>query len=199
MPYYEFFSPDTNTVYTFFARSISYAQATPRCPDPVHPGARMIKRPSRFALTGRAQEKPDAPGGGPDDFDDPRMERALAAMEKEFSGLDEENPDPRQLGRLMRRMSDLTGEAMPPEMEEMTRRLEAGEDPEKLEEEFGEAFGDDESGPGGMGMPGMGMGGEGPGGEGAEAGTSAKSRALRALRARPPRRDTTIYELKDYL
>lgn len=190
MPYYEFYSPDTNTVYTFFARSLACASHTPRCPDPAHPGARMIKRPSRFALTGRAKEKSAAPSGN--DLDDPRMERALAAMEKEFSGLDEENPDPRQLGRLMRRMCDLSGESMPPEMEEMTRRLEAGEDPEKLEEQFGDLLGDEESDPSGMGM------GMGPGGaeEGAPS-LATKNRIIRSFR--PPRHDAKIYEMADYL
>lgn len=193
MPYYEFYSPDTNTIYTFFARSLSYSGCTPICPDPAHPGARMIKRPSRFALTGRAKEPkepmPGADSGG-DAFDDPRMERALAAMEKEFSGLDEENPDPRHLGRLMRRMSELTGESMPPEMEEMTRRLEAGEDPEKLEEQFGDAFGEEGGDPEGMGLPGM-AGESGPE-------SASKRRAVLRLR-RPPVRDTAIYEMADYL
>ena len=192
MPYYEFYSPDTNTIYTFFARSIAYADRTPRCPDPEHSSARMIKRPSRFALIGRAKEETEAPA---ETEADRRMEGAMAAMEKEFGGLDEENPDPRQLGRLMRRMCDLTGETMPPEMEEMTRRLEAGEDPEKLEEQFGDVFGDDEAGPGGMGMPGMGD----P--SGADPGSTSKSKALRSLRLRSRRlrRDATIYEMAEYL
>jgi hypothetical protein len=51
--------------------------------------------------------------------------------------MDEENPDPRQLGHFMRKMTDMMGDKTPPELREMVRRLESGEDPEKLEEQFG--------------------------------------------------------------
>ena len=37
-------------------------------------------------------------------------------------------------------MTEATGKPMPKEMDQMIRRMEAGEDPEKLEEEFGDAF-----------------------------------------------------------
>ena len=57
----------------------------------------------------------------------------------EFS---KDNPEPKQMAHLMRKMSSLTGEKLPGEMEEMVRRLEAGEDPEKLEEEFGDSMDD---------------------------------------------------------
>ena len=68
------------------------------------------------------------------------MEQAMMEMERDFAGMDESNPDPRALARMMRKMSDLTGEKMPGTMEEMIQRMEAGEDPEKLEEEYGEAL-----------------------------------------------------------
>jgi hypothetical protein len=50
-------------------------------------------------------------------------------------------------------MSEITGEPLDPEMEEAVRRLEAGEDPEAIEEEMGELLGGDELGGPGMGMP----------------------------------------------
>jgi hypothetical protein len=111
------------------------------------------------------------------------MEAAMAEMEREMAGMDEENPDPRQLGHLMRRMSEMTGESLPGPMEEMVRRLESGEDPEKLEEEFGDldemdAFGE----------------GEASDGDGLE---SPVKRLLR--RRRNPARDPELYELRDYL
>ena len=134
MPIYEFFSPDTNKVYSFFARSLAMRDKTPRCPD--RPGARMERMVSRFAVTGRAEEKQDSPA----DMADPRMERVMAEMQNEMAGIDESNPDPKALGRMMRKMTEATGQPMPKEMEQMIRRMEAGEDPEKLEEEFGDAF-----------------------------------------------------------
>lgn len=174
MPIYEFYSPDTNRIYSFFARSISYADKIPRCPD--KDGARMERMVSRFAFTGRAKEAgDDAPGES-----DPRMERMMAEMEREMSGLDENNPDPRALGRMMRKMTEATGQAMPSEMEHMIRRLEAGEDPERLEEEFGDVF--DE-----MDFP-----GDGEGGAGEPCGGGRPAR-------RPAERDPVLHEFRDYL
>lgn len=181
MPIYEFFSPDTRKVYSFFARSLSDRDRIPRCPDDA--SARMERLVSGFAVTGRARENEEIPGG--DDLDDPRMEAAMAQLEHEMSGMDEDNPDPRQLGHLMRRMSELTGEKLPGEMEEMVRRLELGEDPDKLEEEFGDAFDDDAL----------------PGDEDAGAGSDEESARLsRWLRhKRAPQRDPRLYELKEYV
>ena len=70
----------------------------------------------------------------------------MAEMEREFSGIgDSDNPDPRMLARMMRKMADLGGEKVPPLMNEMIARLERGEDPEKLEAEYGDAMDDFDS------------------------------------------------------
>ena len=179
MPIYEYYSPDTNKIYAFFARGHAGPDQVPRCPDGKQHSMRKIM--SGFAVIGRAQE-PGSDDGK--DLDDPRMEAAMAELEREMSGMDEENPDPRQMGRLMRRMADITGEKMPAAMEEMVGRLEAGEDPEKLEEEFGDMpeldeFGSSESDSG-------------------EDSLTSKGRAL-LRRMRGPRRDPELYELADYL
>jgi len=50
MPIYEYFCPNNRRIYSFFARSISYADKTPRCPD--NPKWRMEKMISGFAITG---------------------------------------------------------------------------------------------------------------------------------------------------
>ncbi len=172
MPIYEFYSPDTNKVYSFFARTLAQGRKIPRCPD--RPGARMERMISRFAVTGRAVEKNTPPG----DEADPRMERVMAEMQSEMAAMDEANPDPRALGRMMRKMTEATGQTMPGEMEQMIRRLEAGEDPEKLEEEFGDAF---------EGMEDL------PGGE--EAGEGGVARA----RVRRPVKDPALYEMADFI
>ncbi len=41
------------------------------------------------------------------------------------------------MARMMRRLAEASGEPMTPTMDEMFRRLEAGEDPDALEEELG--------------------------------------------------------------
>lgn len=45
--------------------------------------------------------------------------------------------DPRSIARWMRKMSEETGEDMGPEFDEMVDRLEAGENPEELEQSMG--------------------------------------------------------------
>ena len=186
MPYYEFYCPQNHRIYTFFARTLADAGKVPRCPD--HPAWRLEKRVSRFAVVGRAKEP--AAGGESDGVDDARLEAAMAEMEREAAGMDEDNPDPRQLARLMRRMGELTGEPMGEAMQEMIGRLEAGEDPEALEEQFGDALDDDPLGPGGGG-------GEGGEGEDAAAGGSRVARFL-ASRSRPPQRDARVFEMSDW-
>jgi hypothetical protein len=41
------------------------------------------------------------------------------------------------MGRMMRRMAEMTGEKIDGEMEEVVRKLEEGADPESLEEQMG--------------------------------------------------------------
>jgi hypothetical protein len=59
----------------------------------------------------------------------------MGAMEREFSSVDEK--DPRAMGRMMRRMAELTGERIGGDMEEVVRKLEEGADPDSLEEQLG--------------------------------------------------------------
>jgi len=128
MPIYEYQCEKCKRVLNFLVRNVS-THKPPVCPKCGH--KKMTRVISRFAaLKGRILSA----AGGDDDMPD-------------LSDFDEN--DPRSLGRMMRQMADETGEAMPPEMDEMCRRLEAGEDPEKIEEEMGDVLG--EGGPGGGG------------------------------------------------
>ncbi|MBE2179987.1 MAG: cytochrome C [Chthoniobacterales bacterium] len=177
MPIYEFYSADTHRIYSFYARRSVGPGVIPRCPDG---GSRKMERLiSPFAITGRAKEKKE--GGGMPDLD-PQQEAEMMRLAGEMSGMDEANPDPRQLGRLMRRMMDITGEKMPEPMLEMLARMEKGEDPEKLEEEYGAVLDEDS-----MASPDPEAGGE------ARAGISGLRRRL------PPRRDPVLYEMADYI
>ena len=180
MPIYEYYSADTHKIYSFYARKLVRADVVPRCPD--SPGKKMERVLSPFAITGRAKEKTEEAGGeGMPDLD-PRQEAEMMKLAGEMSGMDEGNPDPRQLGRLMRRMMDITGEKMPEPMVEMLARMEKGEDPEKLEEEYGDVLDGDSMGDFGMGK-----------GEGEKGAAGALRRRL------PPRRDPQLYEMAEYL
>lgn len=60
---------------------------------------------------------------------------------------DVDENDPRSLARMMRKMGKETGEEMPPEMDEVVDRLEAGENPEEIEKsmpDLGMGGGEDE-------------------------------------------------------
>lgn len=147
MPIYEFYCPDCHTVFSFFSSSID-TSARPSCPRCGRP--ELERRPSRFAaLRGGAKDKDEADEGSPfGDLDDERMERAMASMAGEMAGLGEGDgaEDPRALARMLRKFGDATGLAAGPRMEDMLRRLEAGEDPDELESEMGggEEGGDDD-------------------------------------------------------
>ena len=152
MPIYEYYCANNHTVYQFYAKSLAQGKLIPKCPDnPRWPLKRVV---SQFAFTGRAQEpKADAdmPAGG-EPGEDARMEAAMGAMEKEFDSVDEN--DPKAMARMMRRMSELTGEKIDGEMEEVVRKLEEGVDPEALEDRLGDGPGEgegDEDDPYGMG------------------------------------------------
>ena len=137
MPIYEFYSPDSHRIYSFFARRILKAGEVPCCPDGL--GYRMEKLVSSFACTGKAREVVKT-GGGSEAGMDPRMEREMMKMADEFSKMDEKNPDPRVMGKMMRRMMEASGQKLPGEMGEMLQRLEKGENPDKLEEEYGDVM-----------------------------------------------------------
>lgn len=191
MPIYEYYCPRNHTVYQFYAKSLAQGKLTPKCPE--NPAWPMKKVVSQFAFTGLAKEPkadadlPAGEAGGPDDA---RMEAAMNAMEKEFDSVDEN--DPKAMARMMRRMSELTGEKIDGEMEEVVRKLEEGADPESLEDSLGGASGDEggEDDPCGMG--------EGPGGaprtEAEKKEARMRWRIRRATTA--PRRDPKLYDFE---
>lgn len=98
--------------------------------------------------------KADADDGPPTpDLDDPRVARAMAEMERDMEHLDESNP--RHMAHLLRKMKDaMPAGVIPKDLDVAIKRLEAGEDPEKIEEDMGDLLGglsDGEGGPGGGG------------------------------------------------
>ncbi len=137
MPIYEYYCPEHHAIYQFFAKTLAQGKTTPRCPH--NPRHRMVKMLSPFAVTGggkkAGEEGPQEKAAPGETAEDARMESAMGAMEKEFSSVDEN--DPRAMGRMMRRMAELTGEKIEGEMEEVVRKLEEGADPDALEEQLG--------------------------------------------------------------
>jgi putative FmdB family regulatory protein len=117
MPIYEYTCHDCKHRVSLLWRSFADAEnrepVCPRCG-----GTNVTRLISRVAVV-RSE------GGRLDDLSDSSADSAL-------SGLDEN--DPKSLARFMRKMADETGEDLGPEFEEVVGRLEAGEDPESIEE-----------------------------------------------------------------
>jgi len=158
MPIYEYYCSEHHTIYQFYAKSLAQGQLVPKCPG--HPAHTLRKLVSGFAITSRGGKDetaaPKAEAGG-DPAEDAKMEAAMSSMESEFAGVDEN--DPKAMARMMRRMSEISGEKLDGQMEEVVRKLEEGADPDSLEDQLGGADSPEDSGDpmgGGMGLdPGM--------------------------------------------
>ncbi|MEE4272744.1 MAG: zinc ribbon domain-containing protein [Thermoanaerobaculales bacterium] len=144
MPVYEFLCTACNRIFSFHSFKVD-PDKTPRCPKCAAEDLRRV--PSRFGVS--ASSKTSSQEGGGDGFDDPRMEREMMKLAADLEGMDEN--DPRQMAAAVRRMTELAGEKVTPAMEEMIRRLEAGEDPERIEEELGDAIEEEMGGDGAFG------------------------------------------------
>jgi putative FmdB family regulatory protein len=156
MPIYEFACPKCRRIFNFLSKRLNPDRlpACPRCGN-----KKMVKQMSRFAMTKGLKEpaaKGDEDGGdeGPmPDFDDPRMMRAMSELERDMEHLDENNP--KHMAHMMRKMKDIMPPgSVPKELDVAIKRLEAGEDPEKIEQDMGDLLGDFMGGPGGKGGPG---------------------------------------------
>ena len=134
MPIYEYSCPDCRRIFQFLSKRLQ-PKRKPACPQCGN--KKLTKEISQFAALKGAAE----PGAVPDldSLDSPKMERFMREMERDMSGLDENNP--KHMAHMMRKMQDaLPADMMPKEMNEAIRRLESGEDPEKIEADMGEVF-----------------------------------------------------------
>lgn len=148
MPIYEFLCGACNRIFSFHSFKVA-PEKTPTCPKC---GATDLDRvPSRFGVAAKTDASA-SDGGGDGDFDDPRVEREMMRFAAELENMDEN--DPRAMAAAVRKMTEIAGEPVTPAMEEMIRRLEAGEDPEKVEEEMGDAIEEEMGEEGGGGFSG---------------------------------------------
>jgi putative FmdB family regulatory protein len=125
MPIYEYSCHDCGRRVSLLWRSFADAETRqavcPRCG-----GTHLTRLISRVAVV-RSE------GGRLDDLTDPG----------DMPDLDEN--DPKSLARFMRKMANEAGEELGPEFDEVVGRLEAGEDPEAIENsmpELGDGGGD---------------------------------------------------------
>jgi putative FmdB family regulatory protein len=154
MPIYEFACPKCRRIFSFLSKRVN-PDRLPVCPKCGN--KKLSKQISRFAMTKGLKEpaaKGETPEGEPSmpDLDDPRLERAMMEMERDMEHLDENNP--KHMAHMMKKMKDLMPPGtMPKELDVAIKRLEAGEDPEKIEADMGDVLGDFMGGPeGGAGV-----------------------------------------------
>jgi putative FmdB family regulatory protein len=159
MPIYEFACPKCRKIFNFLSKRVN-PDRIPVCPKCGY--KKLIKEISRFAMIKGVAEPKAAGPEGPDDLagmpdlDSPKMERFMRDMERDMEHMDENNP--KHMAHMMRKMKEIMpADALPKELDVAIKRLEAGEDPEKIEEDMGDILGDamggmdDEGGMGGMG------------------------------------------------
>jgi len=162
MPIYEFYCERCNTIFNFYSRTINTSKqpACPRCKE--MPLRRFLSNFSVVRKGGEEECEDSLP------FDEKAMEKAMGMLAHEAEHVNED--DPRQAAQMMRKLSEMTGLRMGKGMKEALERMEAGEDPEKIEEEIGDILEDEE--------PFL----------------ISDKKALRQ-RSQAPQRDTTLYEL----
>lgn len=132
MPIYEFYCKNCHTIYNFLSRTVN----TEKIPDcPTCQNSKLQRKVSLFATISKRKDDGEADADMPP-IDEVQMEKAMGMLAQEADRMDED--DPRQAAMLMRKLSDATGLAMGPAMEEALSRMERGEDPDKIEEEMGD-------------------------------------------------------------
>lgn len=132
MPIYEFYCADCHTIYNFFSRRIN-TDKIPACPKC---GRTDLERQVSLFSMSKGRKEQDEDDAMFADIDESRMETALGSLASEMEGIDED--DPKQAARMMRRLFDATGMKLGGGMEEAIRRMEAGDDPDRIEEEMGD-------------------------------------------------------------
>jgi len=133
MPLYEFYCEPCHTVFTFRSTRVDTV-TVPSCPTC---GARLAREVSAFShsLRGTRCAEPGGEGAAAE-----RMEQVMARMGERIQTLDDEDADPREAVRAMREMASAGGLQFNSEVCEAMARIEAGEDPEKIDEAFSEVF-----------------------------------------------------------
>ena len=182
MPLYEFYCEPCHTVFTFRAMRVDTA-ARPACPVCNAPLSREISTFAHIVRNGTAtasgRDDDNTAPQGIDDTAARRMEEVMARMGDRIQALDDDDADPRDTVRVMREMAEASGLHFDKDVKEAMARIEAGEDPEKIDEAFAEVF--ERENPF-ADVP-----------EGTRTGNALTARTLRYLRA--PRRDSKWYDL----
>ncbi|MBE0426729.1 MAG: zinc ribbon domain-containing protein [Nitrospirae bacterium] len=162
MPIYEFYCEDCNTIFNFFSSRIN-TEKRPMCPK-CNSGP-IVRLMSRFAFVKGAKE--DDAMKMPD-LDEEKLSKAMHLLEREAKNINEE--DPKQAAQITRKLFDIAGLNLGAGVEEVLKRVEAGEDPDRIDEEMGDMLNEEEI-------------------------FNTPSKSRQTVKKRPPERDETLYYL----
>ncbi|MEW6571260.1 MAG: zinc ribbon domain-containing protein [Nitrospirota bacterium] len=162
MPIYEFYCEGCNTIFNFFSQYVN-TEKRPICPRCQK--GQLSRLISKVAFLKGAKEGDDLKIP---DLDEGKLAKAMQLLENEAGRINED--DPRQAAELARKLFNMTGLNMGSGMEEALRRLEAGEDPDKIDEEMGDMLGEEDV-------------------------FDISSKSRQRIKKRPPERDETLYYL----
>lgn len=133
MPIYEFYCKRCNTIYNFFSKAVN-TKKFPLCPKCKK--VKLVRQMSVFAaLSGSEKSEEKHPLDG---LDEKKVEKELAKITAEAEKIKDD--DPRAAAQLMRKFTDQTGVKMGDGFYEALRRIEQGEDPDKVELEMADAL-----------------------------------------------------------
>lgn len=138
MPIYEFACPKCRKIFNFLSKKLrpGHPPVCPKCGN-----RKMIKQLSSFAMPRGLKEPGSAGSAAAPAFDDPRFARAMTEMERDMAHMDENNP--KHMAHMMKKMKDLMpAGSVPKEFDLAIKRLEAGEDPARVEADMGDVMGD---------------------------------------------------------
>lgn len=140
MPIYEFACPQCRKIFNFLSKRVN-PDRLPVCPKCGN--KKMAKQMSQFAMP-RGLNEPAAvsdEGEPMPDVDESKVMRAMSELERDMDHFDENNP--KHMAHMMRKMKEaMPPGVMPKEIDVAIKRLEAGEDPEKIEADMGDVFGE---------------------------------------------------------
>lgn len=137
MPIYEYYCSVCNTIFNFFSRTVS-TDKKPQCPRCKQ--ITLERKMSTFATFSKNKRNDEINGLN---INNGKLDKAISLLAQEARQIKENDPNPKQIAHLMRKFSQITGLRLGRGIEDAIRRIEAGEDPEKVEEEMGDILGEE--------------------------------------------------------
>jgi type VI protein secretion system component VasK len=124
MPIYEFYCSHCHTLYNFLSKSAN----TDKIP--------LVRQMSVFAAISSGKPKDNAQDDTFARLDEKKVEKELKKLAREADMINDDNP--RSAVQLMRKFSARTGLKLGDGFQEALRRMEQGEDHEKIDKEMGD-------------------------------------------------------------